>query len=111
VIRLRDRNPLFQALVRALDLNANPVSDLVTCDASAVCPDHGLRPHYRRDGFTACEACVARSRALAEIGRAGGRKGGAANTPAKREAWARARSRRWPGKPPETLPESEKVKP
>lgn len=97
-MRLKDRPKVYQALVRAESLAVE-----VTGRGLAVemrdCEEHGAQvPHFVAGAEGACEACVLRSRALAEIGRRGGQIGGKAMTRRKRAAFERAAAKRWPVK-------------
>ena len=82
-MNLRDGSHLFLSLVRAADLDTEVEAQaLATWDG--VCERHGETAFLvdeREEGV--CIACVTRSRALAEIGREGGRKGGRVLSPRK----------------------------
>jgi hypothetical protein len=83
-MNLKNGTTLFKELVRAPNLAAEVTTrNLMT--TWHYCTDHGDMPHYYDDATDTplCLDCIDQSRALAHIGRAGGRKGGRSLSPRK----------------------------
>lgn len=91
-MNLSDGNPLFTYLVReAPEAELQTFRQIKNLCFRHLCPQHpdsgaycSLTGNFARQ--QACVACVQRSRALSEVGRAGGRIGGRRRTPKKMAA-------------------------